>query len=105
MSDCKKQLRDMCKTYAEDASNGCMMFYPDDDDNCRYEAYSNRYIIDGSGEYLGVMVMLAGGGPTVWLDTFEGEIQGFWGSDRCTFPIYDFEYIDEYWKEMYKCLQ
>ena len=105
MSDCEKELRDMCKRYAADASAGEMRFYPkDEDDEDHYEAYAIRYIIDGSGEYLGARLMLAGGGPTVWVDTFEGEIQGFWGSDKCSFPISDYEYIDEYWEEMYKCL-
>ena len=104
MSDTKEQLRDMCKRYAADASAGEMRFWFDEDDDNHYEAYSIRYIIDGSGGYLGARLMLAGGGPTVWLDTFEGEIQGFWGSDRCSFPIYDYEYIDEYWEEMNKYL-
>ncbi len=105
MSDCEKQLRDMCERYAEDARTGEMCFWPkDDDDEEHYTAYSIRYIIDGSGEYLGARLQLAGGGPTVWVDTFEGEIQGLWGSDKCSFTIWDYEYIDEYWEEMYKCL-
>ena len=100
-----RQLLDMCQRYAADASGGEMYFYPkDEDDDNHYEAYSVRYIIDGSGEYLGVMVLLAGGGPTVWLDTFRAEIQGRWGSDSCSYTIYDYEYIDDYWEEMYKCL-
>ena len=105
MSDTKEQLRNMCKRYAADASAGEMRFYPkDEDDEDHYEAYAIRYIIDGSGEYLGCRLMLAGGGPTVWVDTWEGEIQGFWGSDECSFPIYDYGYINDYWEEMYKCL-
>jgi len=105
MSDTKEQLRDMCKRYAEDASAGEMRFYPKDKDDEDYEeAYAIRYIIDGSGRYLGSRLMLAGGGPTVWIDTFNEEIQGFWGSDKCSFPIYDYGYIDDYWEEMYKCL-
>ena len=105
MSDCEKQLRDMCKRYAADASAGEMRFYPkDEDDEDQYEAYAIRYIIDGSGEYLGARLMIAGGGPTVWVDTWEGEIQGFWGSDKCSYPIWDHKYIDDHWEEMYKCL-
>ena len=105
MSDTKEQLRDMCKRYAADASAGEMLFYPkDEDDDDRYEAYAIRYIIDGSGEYLGSRLMLAGGGPTVWIDTFNEEIQGFWGSDKCVFPIYAYGYIDDSWEEQYKCL-
>ena len=106
MSDCEKQLRDMCERYANEAREGDMRFYPlnygDEEDH--HEAYAIRYIIDGSGEYLGARLMIAGGGPAVWVDTFEGEIQGFWGSGKCSFPIWDYEYIDEYWEEMYKCL-
>ena len=54
MSDTKEQLRDMCKRYAADASEGKMRFWSDEDDDNHYEAYSVRYIIDGSGEYLGL---------------------------------------------------
>ena len=105
MSDTKEKLRDMCKRYAEEARAGDMVFWPVDGlMNDHYEAYAIRYIIDGSGEYLGARLMLAGGGPTVWIDTWEGEIQSFWGSDNCSFPIWDYEYIDDYWEEMYKCL-
>ena len=106
MSDCEKQLRDMCERYAEEARAGDMRFYPlnygDEEDH--HEAYAIRYIIDGSGEYLGARLMIAGGGPTVWVDTWEGEIQGFWGSDKCSYPIWDHKYIDDHWEEMYKCL-
>jgi len=106
MSDCEKQLRDMCKLFAKEAREGEMCFWPRDEEHEEewYQAYSIRYIIDGSGEYLGARLMIAGGGPNVWVDTFEGEIQGFWGSDKCSFPIWDYEYIDDYWEEMYKCL-
>ena len=106
MSDCEKELRDMCESYAKEAREGEMVFWPKDEEHEEehYEAYSIRYIIDGSGGYLGARVMIAGGGPNVWVDTFEGKIQGFWGSDKCSYPIYDYEYIDEYWEEMYKCL-
>jgi len=106
MSDCEKQLRDMCERYAEEARAGDMRFYPlnygDEEDH--HEAYAIRYIIDRSGEYLGARLMIAGGGPTVWVDTWEGEIQGFWGSDKCSYPIWDHKYIDDHWEEMYKCL-
>ena len=94
----------MVDSYADDAINGNMLFYPGDDEDPKYEAYSLQYTINGDGTYLGVKVMLAGGGPTVWLDTYQEEICGYWGSDKYTRIISDFEYIDEYWEEMYKCL-
>ena len=101
---CYRQLREMVNSYADDATNGKMLFYPGDDEDPKYEAYSLQYTINGDGTYLGVKVMLAGGGPTVWLDTYQEEICGYWGSDKYTRIISDFEYIDEYWEDMYKCL-
>ena len=105
LDDSEQQLREMCQKYAADVCNGKMLFYPDDDGDAQYEAYSIRYTIDGDGRFLGVQIMLAGGGPVVWLDTYQEEIRGFWGGDKCVFIISDFEYIDEYWEEMYRCLK
>ena len=100
------QLRDMVKSYAEDVISGKMKFYPeDDDDDNYYEAYSVKYIVDHEGRLEDVMIMLAGGGPTVWLDTHAQEVQGYWGGIKYTKPIYDYEYIVDYWDEMYSCVK
>ncbi len=100
------QLRDMVKSYAEDVMSGKMRFYPeDDDDDNYYEAYSVKYIVDHEGRLEDVMIMLAGGGPTVWLDTHAQEVQGNWGGIKYTKPIYDYEYILDYWDEMYNCVK
>jgi len=101
----ERELRDMCRHYAEDVCNGEMLFYPDDDGDERYEAYDIKYTIDGDGTYRGVRILLAGGGPNVYLDTYHEEIQGYWGGDSCKLIISDFDYIDDYWKESYKCLK
>ena len=101
----EQELRDMCQKYAADVCNGKMLFYPDDDGDAQYEAYDIKYTIDGDGNYRGVRVMIAGGGPNVYLDTYQEEIQGYWGGDSCKLIISDFEYIDDYWEEMYGCLK
>jgi len=101
----ERELRDMCRRYAQDVCNGDMLFYPDDDGDARYEAYDIKYTIDGDGNYRGVRIMLAGGGPNVYLDTNHKEIQGYWGGDFCKLIISDFEYIDDYWEEQYRCLK
>jgi hypothetical protein len=51
------------------------------------------------------MIMLAGGGPTIWLDTWRQEIRGSWGCDTYTKYIYDHEYILDYWEEQYQCIK
>ena len=106
LSETELQLKSMVDSYAEDVINGKMKFYPEnDDDDDYYEAYSVKYIVDQSGNLLDVMVMLAGGGPNIWLDTNAQEIQGFWGGDKYTKYIYDYEYIIDYFDEQYSCLK
>jgi hypothetical protein len=104
LSETELQLKSMVDSYAEDVINGKMKFYPENDDDY-YEAYSVKYIVDQSGNLEDVMVMLAGGGPTVWLDTNAKEVQGFWGGDKYTKYIYDYEYIIDYFDELYSCLK
>jgi hypothetical protein len=106
LRETEKELRDLCRTYALDVCNGKMMFYNSDGDgDPPYEAYDIKYTVDGDGTYLGVRILLAGGGPNVYLDTYHEEIQGYWGGDSCKLIISDYDYIDDYWQEMYGCLK
>ena len=98
LRETEKELRDLCRTYALAVCNGEMLFYPEDDGDPPYEAYDIKYTVNGDGTYLGVRIMLAGGGPNVYLDTYHEEIQGYCG-DSCKLIISDFDYIDDYWKK------
>ena len=118
MTDCEKKLRRMVDKIAEDVTEGRMRFFPDDESvvddlnadpvtgifSTFYEVYNTKYIIGDDGTYHDVMIMLAGGGPTIWLDTWAAEIQGSWGSDKYTKYIYDYEYINDHFEEQYGCL-
>ena len=103
INDCKIQLRQMVDAYAEDVNNGLVRFYEleEGEEGEHYEAYSVKYIIDQDGEFSDVMILLAGGGPGVWLDTWAREVQGFWGIYKYSRHIYDFDYILDFWEEMY----
>ena len=106
LNDCDLKLRRMVDAYAEDVNKGKMRFYPEDDnDDDYYEAYSVKYIVDQQGNLDNVIILLAGGGPNIWLDTYAQEIQGFWGLTKYTKPIYDFQYIIDYFDEQYQCVR
>lgn len=107
LNDCEIQLRRMVDAYAEDVNNGSVRFYEleEGEEGEHYEAYSVKYIINQDGTFEDVMIMLAGGGPVVWLDTWSREIQGFWGGDKYSRHIYDFDYILDFWEEMYNCIK
>jgi hypothetical protein len=106
MTDCEKRLREMCDSIAEQIEEG-KAFGPfgwDEEEGEQYlEAYSHRYIIDSEKNYQAVQVMVAGGGPNIWIDTQDQEVQGFWGSDVYKKPIYNFEHVDDYFEELWNC--
>lgn len=41
-----------------------------------------EYTISSSGDYLGARIAVALGGPNIYIDTREGEVKGYWGTDR-----------------------
>ena len=106
LSETELRLKSMVDEYAKDVIKGRMKFYPENDkDEDYYEAYDVKYIVNQSGKLEDVIVMLAGGGPTVYLDTHAEEVQGFWGGEKYTKWIYDYDYIIEHFDEYYSCLK
>ena len=98
-------IKTTARTYCEKGPNGLREEAAQDGrGETVYEVYNTKYIIGDDGTYHDVMIMLAGGGPTIWLDTWAAEIRGSWGSDKYTKYIYDYEYINDYFEEQYGCL-
>ena len=48
------------------------------------DALDIEYTIGSRGDFLGVRVYVALGGPNVWIDTRAGEIAGAWGTERAS---------------------
>ena len=96
---CEEQLRRMCKNIADGITNG-----KEDASEWMEDVYDIRYIVDGKKKYLGVMLMVAGGGPTIWVNTWTNEVEGSWGGDKCTHYFQDNLGLDDYNEEMYNCI-
>ena len=97
---CHEQLVRMCKNIAESISS------PGDDDTAHdwmEGTYDIRYLVDREKRYMGAEIMVAGGGPTIWVDTWDNEVKGYWGSDRVTVPFADNLGLNDYCEEMYGC--
>lgn len=103
MTDCEKRLRKMCDSIAAQVEAGVAFGWYEEEDDQYLEAYSHRYIIDSEKNYQAVQVMVAGGGPNIWIDTQEKEVQGFWGSDVYKKPIYNVDHVDDYFEELWNC--
>ena len=104
---CEEQLRRMCKNIADDITNPKEI--PDIDNEPRTETasswmegtYDIRYLVDSRKRYLGAEILCAGGGPTIWVDTFREQVTGWWGTDKVRIYFQDNLGLNDYCEEMY----
>ena len=101
---CEEQLRSMCKNIADDISNDSHDGGISGASRWMEGVYNVRYIVDHEKKYLGAMLMVAGGGPTIWVNTWKKEVEGYWGGDKCTHHFRDEVGLDDYNEEMYYCI-
>ena len=66
--------------------------------------YDIEYRIDASRQYKSVRIMVAGGGPNIFLDTKEKAVQLYWGWTETSYPLSykACEVIDDYCEEQYR---
>jgi len=101
---CEEQLRRMCKTIAEEISAGEPGKGRHKDASAWMEdVYDIRYIVDSRKEYMGAQLMVAGGGPTIWVNTHTKYVEGYWGGDKVLEPFIDNLGLDDYCEELYGC--
>ena len=62
-----------------------------------------EYIVDGKGEYRGARVLVAFGGPNIWVDTKRGIVDGHWWSDAASARFVDNIGLDEALREFWDC--
>ena len=62
-----------------------------------------RYIVNGSGDYLGAQVCVAFGGPTIWVNTLYGRVEGAWWQDHASVPFVDEIGLDDTLRELWEC--
>ena len=107
---CKQQLRRMCKSIAEEITSGKTERLSDYDSKCEVileagrfmeDVYDIHYLVDRKKRYMGAELLVAGGGPTIWVNLNTMEVQGYWGWDRVNVPFRDNLGLDDYCEEMY----
>lgn len=117
-----KQFAEQVKGYAEtieDVVSGAEWFYDQYcDDDTDADEYADSYarlskyfedvldveiISDLRGEYRGAKIWLALGGPGICLDTREGWVKGYWGSDYAEYHVQSWAVaaVDEYFSEQW----
>ena len=81
---CKQQLRRMCKNIAEDITAG-----REDVHRWMEGVYDIEWITFKDGSFKGARLLVAGGGPTIWVNVKTDEVEGYWAGDHCTEPFQD----------------
>ena len=105
---CEDQLRRMCRSIA-DSIDTPEMITDEETGEKRTETasdwmevvYDIRYLVDREKKYLGCELMVAGGGPTIWVKTWTKEVEGYCAGDKCTHHFLDNIGLDDYCQEMY----
>jgi len=101
---CEEQLRRMCKNIAEEITEGKTRegknVYMQD---FMEGVYDIRYIVDREKRFYSAELLVAGGGPTIWVSLNEMEVQGYWGGDRVNVPFRDNLGLGDYLEELYAC--
>ena len=93
---CEEQLRRMVRNIADSITS------PDEQAHQWMEGtYDIRYLVDREKRFMAAEIMVAGGGPTIWVDTWDQEVKGYWGGDRVTVPFADNLDLNDYCEEMY----
>ena len=107
---CEEQLRRMCKNIANgitspeeitDEETGEKRTETASD--WMEDVYDIRYIVDREKRYYSAEMMVAGGGPTIWVNLNTGYVEGFWGGDKVEQPFTDNLGLDDYCEDMYGC--
>ena len=63
-----------------------------------------EYIVNNEGKYLGARLLVAFGGPNVWINTRTKQVEGYWWNESCVMPYRRDEMgIDDAVGELWAC--
>ena len=106
----EEQLRRMCRSIADGITNPVISNDEQEDGSVEQHGgasewmegvYDIRYIVDREKRYYSAELMVAGGGPNIWVNTWTNEVEGYWADDKCTWAFQDNIGLDDYCQEMY----
>ena len=65
------------------------------------DIYDIEWITYQDGRYKAARLLVAGGGPNIWVNMHTHEVEGYWASDRVIEPFIDNIGLDEYLEELH----
>ena len=107
---CEEQLRRMCVNIADSITNPDPKFIGPEDEEPRQETasdwmegvYDIEQITHRDKSYKAARLMVAGGGPNIWVNTQDGTVDGYWGTDKVHWHFQDNIGLDNYLEELHE---
>ena len=96
---CEEQLRRMCKSIAEEIHEG----RGEDPGKWMEDVYDIEWISHNDKSYKAARLLVAGGGPNIWVNLQTGTVDGYWGCDKVSHGFMDNIGLDDYLAEMHAC--
>ena len=105
---CEEQLRRMCKDIADDISNPKIS--KDDGGEAielqtahewMEDVYDIEWITHNDHSYKAARLLVAGGGPNIWVNLQTNTVDGYWGCDKVSHGFVDNIGLDEYLEELH----
>ena len=105
---CEEQLRRMCKNIADDITNPVMR--RDKETGEKHEETAHEWMEDiydiewmtfKDHSYKAARLLVAGGGPNIWVNLQTGTVDGYWGTDKVQWGFVDNIGLDEYLEELH----
>jgi len=106
---CEEQLRRMCKNIAEEITEGKAEEYIDQPkveltaDKFMEGVYDIEWITHQDRIYKAARLLVAGGGPNIWVNLLSNTVDGYWGCDKVEHGFIDNIGLDDYLEEMHGC--
>jgi hypothetical protein len=106
---CEEQLRRMCKNIAEEITEGKAEEYIDQPkveltaDKFMEGVYNIEWITHNDHTYKAARLLVAGGGPNIWVNLQTNTVDGYWGCDEVNHGFIDNIGLNDYLEELHGC--
>ena len=103
--DCKQQLLRMCKNIAEEITKGTREIPEGESPASEYmeNVYDIEWITHRDKSYKAARLLVAGGGPNIWVNLQDMTVDGYWGGDKCSWGFVDNIGLEDYCEDLYGC--
>ena len=62
-----------------------------------------NWILNNDRTYKGARLLVAFGGPNIWIDTVNEQVEGYWWGDKCIVSYNDSVGLDDVMQELFDC--